>query len=359
MPRRFGSRYGRRRYVPVGDRQRKADRLVQEALQDGTPCDPVVITGRKIATTFWGQAWCNSLESHSDYSNRLPRGRTYVRNGSVFDLQIEAGHVAAQVIGTTDYSVDIRMEPLRRQRWDKLKKLCSGQIGSLVELLQGSISSGVMGIVTDPGHGLFPEPAEITLNCSCPDWATMCKHVAAALYGIGARLDHNPELLFTLRGVDAAELVEIALDQPASASSGPGAALDAEDLSSVFDIELDLSDTDLDAPAAKPQKKKKKTRTQTAKPKPKTKSPSLEQLGRHKARAMGVIHTLEPLAELIHEMQITRGRIYLRSETGGSLARLTPCKPGPLLLETPRKKRWIEVKRGQMATVLRALAERM
>jgi uncharacterized Zn finger protein len=163
---------------------------------------PIQVAGPVIAATFWDKAWCDNLESHSDFENRLPRGRTYVRNGSVVDLRIETGKVTALVCGSNLYRISIIIHPLAVTRWNKIKGHCSGQIGSLVELLQGRLSHGVMEIVTGRELGLFPAPGEIELTCSCLDWAEMCKHVAATLYGVGCRLDREPELLFKLRGVD-------------------------------------------------------------------------------------------------------------------------------------------------------------
>jgi len=215
----------------------------------GRKVSPIEIEGRRIATTFWGDAWCRNLEAYSDYENRLPRGRTYVRNGSVIDLQIDAGRVEALVSGSEFYTVEIDIEPLSKKRWKSIKKRSAGHIGSLVELLGGSISQNVMEVVTRKGEGLFPSPREITLECSCPDWAGMCKHVAAVLYGVGARLDHEPELLFVLRDVDPAELVEAAVDQPPGAGGKrSGRVLETDELSSVFGVEIDLDG----APAAEP-----------------------------------------------------------------------------------------------------------
>ena len=212
----------------------------------GREVSPVEIARRTIAATFWGNAWCSNLESYSDYANRLPRGRTYVRHGSVIDLQIEAGRVRALVSGSDIYDVNIRIKPLARRRWTGIKAQCAGRIDSLVELLQGSISTRVMEVVTRRGEGLFPAPREISLGCSCPDWATMCKHVAATLYGVGARLDHAPELLFTLRGVDPAEMVEAAVDRPPpGVRSRSGRVLESDELSSVFGIDIDI-DIDID-----------------------------------------------------------------------------------------------------------------
>src|SRR5207245_7766421 len=167
---------------------------------------PVILEGRTITRTFWGKAWCDNLEASSDFANRLPRGRTYVRNGSVVDLQIAQGKVMARVAGSELYKIEIKIKPLAPKLWKSIQTECAGKIDSLMELLQGRLSAGVMEIVTRPERGLFPTPREIDLDCSCPDWADLCKHVAASLYGVGARLDQKPELLFLLRGVDAADL---------------------------------------------------------------------------------------------------------------------------------------------------------
>ncbi len=234
-----------RPYVPVAERRRRAAKKIAKLKKAGRTISPVEIAGRKITRTFWGNAWGQNLESYSDYANRLPRGRTYIRNGSLVDLQIEAGRVRALVSGSEIYEINIRIKRLTRPRWNKIKGQCAGQIASLVEMLQGSISKGVMANVTRKGTGLFPAPREISFDCSCPDWAAMCKHVAATLYGVGARLDDRPELLFRLRGVDPAEMVEAAIDQPMRASrSRRGRVLESDELSSVFGV--DIVDGDLD-----------------------------------------------------------------------------------------------------------------
>jgi uncharacterized Zn finger protein len=209
----------------------------------GVDVQPVRIEGRKIAKTFWGEAWCNHLESFSDYENRLPRGRSYVRNGSVCHLAIDKGQIEAKVSGSELYTVRIAMKTLPAKKWNDVKRRCTGQIGSLIELLQGNLSAGVMAVVTDRQKGLFPLPGEISLKCSCPDWASMCKHVAAVLYGVGARLDHRPELLFKLRGVDHEELIAADAEAAVSAAtaSGKSKRLAAGDLSDVFGIDLDAA----------------------------------------------------------------------------------------------------------------------
>jgi uncharacterized Zn finger protein len=191
--------------------------------------------------TFWGRAWCTNLESYSDYSNRLPRGRTYVCNGSVVDLKIAKGRIEALVSGSELYEIQIDIAALPRRNWAALKERCAGKIGSLVELLQGKLSKAVMELVTDRDRGLFPKPNEIKMRCSCPDYAGMCKHLAAVMYGVGNRLDSSPEVLFVLRGVDHTELIEQAI--PATPLGvEPGAPTIATDeLGAIFDIEIDAA----------------------------------------------------------------------------------------------------------------------
>jgi uncharacterized Zn finger protein/DNA-binding XRE family transcriptional regulator len=231
-------------YVPVATRKAKAKLQTEKLRKKGIDIKPIRIEGRKITRTFWGEAWCDHLESFSDYENRLPRGRTYVRNGSVCHLEVSEGKVEALVSGSSMYSVAISVSPLSSQKWKAVKKACTGRIGSLLELLRGKLSEQVMSVVTDRKQGLFPLPREITMSCSCPDWAGMCKHVAAVLYGVGARLDTEPELLFLLRGVDVNELITAEVDATAIAS-GVSAKRDrrrriADDsISEVFGIEVD------------------------------------------------------------------------------------------------------------------------
>jgi uncharacterized Zn finger protein len=224
----------------VAERKEKARKQAEKLRKKGQPLAPVVIAGRTIAATFWGKVWCENLERYGDYENRIPRGRTYVRNGSVVDLKIGTARVNALVSGSHLYSVEIEIRPLKAEVWKRVKGACIGRIGSLLELLQGKLSREVMEIVTRPRTGLFPEPAEISFCCSCPDWASMCKHVAAVLYGVGARLDREPELLFSLRGVDHREL--IAAPGAADLAASPGMRdkmIAEEDLAGIFGIELD------------------------------------------------------------------------------------------------------------------------
>lgn len=224
-------------YVPVRDRISAAKREAAKLAKRGETLEPVTIEGRKIALTFWGKSWCDNLESYSDYANRLPRGRSYLANGLVIDLKVTPGRVKARVYGTALYTIDIEVAKLPAPRWTALRAACAGRIDSLVELLQGRLADDVMRQVCDRATGLFPGPLEIKLRCSCPDGASMCKHVAAALYGVGARLDRRPELLFVLRGVDHLSLVEGATRPLAVATPGSD-ALAGTDLGELFGIEL-------------------------------------------------------------------------------------------------------------------------
>ena len=155
-------------------------------------CQPIMIDGRIIAKTFWGKAWCENLESYSDFENRLPRGRTYVRNGSVVHLEIQPGKISARSAARSFTRSRSRSHPCPTRTGSASKVECAGQIGSLVELLQGRLSKSVMDVVTQRERGLFPKPAEIKMKCSCPDWAGMCKHVAAVMYGVGGVSTTSP-----------------------------------------------------------------------------------------------------------------------------------------------------------------------
>lgn len=158
----------------------------------------------------------------------------------MIDLAITAGEVRAQVMGSSLYRVEISVATVPARQWRAIGKDCSGSIDSLVELLQGKLANAVMARICQPGSGLFPAPKDIKFSCSCPDWATLCKHVAAALYGIGARLDQQPELLFKLRHVDAKDLVAQASAGLPKAKTGPAATrvLDDAALADVFGIEM-------------------------------------------------------------------------------------------------------------------------
>lgn len=229
-------------YVPMAERRRQAAKAAAKLAKGGHKMSPVVIDGRAIANTFWGKGWCDQMESFHDYENRLPRGRAYARNGSVIDLQIEAGVIKALVQGSSLYKITVKIKPFATPKWAAVKTACAGQIASVVELLRGKFSHAVMEVITHRANGLFPQSGEIDLDCSCPDSASMCKHIAAVLYGVGARLDTQPELIFLLRNVNHLELVSAATTgQLVDAAATAGTKLADDALAEVFGIELDES----------------------------------------------------------------------------------------------------------------------
>jgi len=219
-------------YVSVDERRRKAEREAANLKS----ASPVMIKGSQIATTFWGKSWCQNLERYSDYSNRLPRGRTYVRSGCVVDLQISSQKVDALVSGSRLYTVEVKISPISKPRWKAMCRDCAGAIDSLVALLEGRFSKLTIERLCRQRTGLFPTPAEIKFDCSCPDSARMCKHVAAVLYGIGVRLDERPELLFTLRRVDKQDLITNASQGLSKSKSAKH--LESDNLSELFGIDI-------------------------------------------------------------------------------------------------------------------------
>src|SRR5215210_8068736 len=229
-------------YVSVATRRSRsraaAEKVSRKQKRSLAPVGP--LPGTKLVRTFWGKAWCDNLESYRDYENRLPRGRTYVRNGAVIDLQISAQEIKAKVSGSSIYRVRVSITALGPTLWRSICRDCAGGIDSLVELLQGRFSKGVMERICRQDRGLFPKPSDIRFSCTCPDGASMCKHVAAVLYGVGARLDEAPELLFRLRAVDEKDLVAD-LDTALPVSNRPldiGKVLETDDISALFGLDM-------------------------------------------------------------------------------------------------------------------------
>lgn len=239
-------------YVSVAARRQRAEMQAKRLSRTGAQGSPVHIASRTIASTFWGASWCQNIERYSDLFNRLERGRSYVRSGAVIDLGIAPGAVHARVAGTSLYKVEVKIKPLPQQRWRDVCTRCAGSIDSVVELLQGRLSKSVMEHICAKETGLFPAPREIAFDCSCPDYASMCKHVAAVLYGIGARLDQQPELLFVLRKVDQSELISSAgSGAQLPVAEGTGARhLAGANLSELFEIDI----VEGAAPESKPGK---------------------------------------------------------------------------------------------------------
>ena len=304
-------------YVPVAKRRANAAREIKKLRKKGMEIEPIEIQGRKIARTFWGEAWCSHLEKFSDYANRLPRGRTYVRNGSVCHLAISKGKIEAVVSGSSLYKINIDITPLPAKKWKNVSKQCAGQIGSMLELLQGRFSDNVMAIVTDQNNGLFPSPSEINLSCNCPDWAEMCKHIAAVLYGVGARLDHQPELLFLLRNVDHEELITAELDiQSATSGKGKRRRLAGADLSDVFGI-------DMEEPV-KPDRKNSTVRKKTFTPTAAAVKKLRKKFGMNASQFAKLVGVSPPT---ITNWEKGSGKLNLRQRTMNALSRVTELTP--------------------------------
>lgn len=258
-------------YVPVAKKKEKAAKKLKELMKKNPDIKPVIIEGNTIARTWWGKAWNKNLESYADYSNRIGRGRTYLKHGAVLDLQIKQGEVAALVQGSASkpYSVAIKIEELDKKIWDNMKKACENMLESLEELLAGRFPKELAELFTQKGSGLFPAPKEIRFACTCPDWASMCKHVSAALYGVGTMFDEDPSLFFTLRKAQMDALISEAVKGSAEKISAKtmvrkkGARIieDAE-LSTVFGIEIDTgaAQNDVALPNDKSKAKKKAER---------------------------------------------------------------------------------------------------
>jgi uncharacterized Zn finger protein len=278
-------------YVSVGERRAKAERAAKKLSKKGAPLSPVVVEGRKIASTFWGKAWCDNLESYRDYENRLERGRSYVRNGLVIDLQVSPHTVTATVCGSSVYAVKIDIKEVPKPQWKSICTDCAGGIDSLVELLQGRFSKGVMERICRQGVGLFPKPSEIKFSCSCPDYASMCKHVAAALLGVGTRLDARPELLFRLRGVDEHDLVADIGSALPMTKAGPaaGKVLEADDMAALFGLDMGEAEVVVAPPAtavarkaALAKKPAKETKALAPKPATRNTAPARKQVAASK-----------------------------------------------------------------------------
>jgi uncharacterized Zn finger protein len=237
----MGWGYGYYNTPSVAEQKRRAEKQLAKLRKKDPDIEPVVIEGKKIATTWWGIAWCKNLERYADYSNRIGRGSAYVKNGFVLDLCIVEGMVAAQVSGSSLYQVEIEIDRLPEEKWRKLAELCGKRIDSIAALAEGKFPEEFQEAFMRQGDGLFPSPKEIHMDCSCPDWADMCKHIAAALYGVGARLDTDPLLFFTLRGIDPTELIMKSVDEKmksllANAGKTSGRVIDEKDVGRIFGV---------------------------------------------------------------------------------------------------------------------------
>ncbi|NTW72794.1 MAG: hypothetical protein HGA49_11220 [Eubacteriaceae bacterium] len=199
----------------VAQRKAKASKSLEKLKMKDPEIAPVIIEGRTLAKNWWGKAWNLNLESYADFGNRIARGRSYVRCNTVLDLKIFKGRVVAMVQGSRSkpYEVEIKIDTLSNEKWEQVTALCNHRIDSLEQLIEGKFPKELEVLFTERKYGMFPSPKEIHFTCSCPDWANMCKHVAAVLYGVGARLDIDPMLFFELRALDGQELVKKSMEQ--------------------------------------------------------------------------------------------------------------------------------------------------
>ena len=208
----------------------------------GKILEPVTAKGRMIVNEWWGKAWCDNLERYADYESRLDRGKRYIRTGAVIDLKIQKGKILARVQGTrkTPYKVEIRISPLSEEKCQAIIQRCGRKLENLEALLAGDFPEEMKELFQSK-EGLFPSPNEISFSCSCPDWALLCKHVAAALYGVGVRLDENPLLFFELRGIEVGRFIDVTLANRveamlANAGNKTGRMLDEGELGGLYGV---------------------------------------------------------------------------------------------------------------------------
>ena len=302
-------------YVPVAERRAKAQRKLNQMRKKNPNLSPIMIKGQALATTWWGKSWNRNLERYADYSNRIGRGRSYARHGSILDLQLSAATVRALVQGSQSqpYQITITVDKLSARNWSHIRQACEGNFDSLSELLAGQFPRALQDLFFADGSGLFPTPREIQFDCSCPDWASMCKHVAAALYGVGARLDEDPALFFTLRDIRIDDLISETVAETTQALLSKSDiqsdnVLKDVDLGNVFGIELDDLEVSLpDLPPVAPILSAKKSRPKPTRAKTparnKTVASKKNPSSRQKAFAPKVASTSGKLPDSSLEMQ--------------------------------------------------------
>ncbi len=316
--------YGYPAYVSVGERKAKAARKLKKLRKKNPGIQPIILETSTIARTWWGKSWNKNLEKYADYSNRIGRGRSYVRHGSVLDLQIHPGEIRAQVMGSELYSIVIKIDPLGKQTWETIKAECGGKLDSLQELLMGKFPKALEEIFTAKGKGLFPAPKEIRFNCSCPDWASMCKHVAATLYGVGARLDQDPGLFFKLRKVDVNDLISQAVEDKTKkllkkAEKKSSRVIDDSNLSDIFGIEMDEPVKNTEPKKAKTEKTAKKVAAKAEPVKKTGKKEPAEAEPVKKTREMTISVSFQ-LGDVIARIKSARNKVKEESAPEESVA---------------------------------------
>ena len=314
------------RYVSVAEKREKAEKKLEKLRKKNPDINPVAIDGRDIAKTWWGKEWNKNLERYADYANRIERGRSYVRHGAVLDLAMEKGEIRSLVQGgpSKAYSVIIKIKGLPKKRWETIKAECKGKMDSLQTLLAGEFPKALAETFTKKGVGLFPAPDEINFSCSCPDWADMCKHVAATLYGAGARLDEKPGLFFTLRNIDMNDLISEALKDKTKellkkSAEKTDRALEESDLSSLFGIDMeDGLDFHSPAPVTHPLKKPLKSPDQkkiAGRPRKKIKTP-LPEAGKKTAAPQKNRPAIDIVFAAVEKSKKGIGMAELKKKTG-------------------------------------------
>lgn len=203
-------------YKSIGALKAECQSFLKKYEKKHPDVQPIIIEGKKIATTWWVEAWNKNLERYSDYDNRLSRGRAYVRSGCVIDLKICEKEVIALVKGSSLYRVKVRIDPLSPSKTKTLSQKCTDKIENINALIAGNFPKEMSELFLNTKNGLFPSPREIHFACDCPDDAYMCKHVAAVLYGIGRRFDDNPLLFFKLRKININELIRNSISEKIS-----------------------------------------------------------------------------------------------------------------------------------------------
>jgi len=206
--------YGYPEYVPVAKKKENAQKSIEKLRKKNPNISPVIIEGKSIVEKWWGKAWNKNLESYADLRNRIGRGRSYVKHGAVLDLQIKKGTIEALVQGSSSrpYSIVIQIDKLDNKKWKSVLEICNHRIDTMETLILGKFPKEFDELFKASKIGLFPSPKEIHFNCSCPDSARVCKHIAAVLYGVGARLDKDPILFFKLRDIDFEELLKKSME---------------------------------------------------------------------------------------------------------------------------------------------------
>ena len=232
------------KYVPVAEKKKRNKEKI-EKLEKLMDISPIKVEKRKIAHSWWGEAWIDNLEIYADYSNRLARGRKYLRYGAVANLDIEKGDIKGIVIGSSKkyYEISISIDTLEEEKRNNLVKKIKKRISSLEELVQGEFPKELKGLLKSKENNLFPKAKEINFLCSCPDYAKMCKHIVAILYGVGVKLDQDPLLLFKLRGIDIDYIIDKTIENKSNdlldkSSESSDRVIENSEVNDLFDMDF-------------------------------------------------------------------------------------------------------------------------